>query len=205
VLPAEISNPLHLLRSDRAIARDRGDPMAEFGCLATADPSGRPHARFMTLREIDDDCVTLWANSTSPKVNQLALNGHYELTTYWPTLARQYRLQGSHEWVGAALVQALYSARPWRAKVWDWLYEEMPESTPVPDRNSFVARFESLSSELERLFGSLDQVGPAPGAGLLRLQVRRVDVQEIDDEQRLHDRRLFVHDGDQWSQLLLVP
>jgi len=205
MLPDEIINPLDLMRRDRALARERHDSLAEVGCLATADASGQPHARFITLREIDGSSVTFWASGTSPKLLQLKANGNYELTTYWPTLARQYRLQGSYEWIAAAVAQAEHAARPGRAKLWDWLHEELPQSTPVADRSSLVAKFENLSAGLTRSFGDLDAVAPAPSAGFIRLEPRRVEVQELDLDRRLHDRRVLIRDGDRWTQSLLVP
>jgi pyridoxamine 5'-phosphate oxidase len=85
---------MDLMRRDQAVAREHEDASAEFACLATIDADGQPHARFVSIRRIDSLHVTFWASGTSPKILQLNANGNYALTAYWPTLARQYRLQG---------------------------------------------------------------------------------------------------------------
>lgn len=205
MLPDPITNPLELMQTDREAARERQDPTADFACFATVDGHGQPHARFVTLRGIDGVHVTFWANDTSPKLDHLRTNGRYELTAHWPTLARQYRLQGAYEWIPASELLGEHEARPWRAKVWDWVYEEVPQSAPAPDRSSFVAKFESRSIDLERAFGGQGAVPPPASAGLVRLEPRRVEVQEIDTERRLHDRRLLVRRGELWTQVVLVP
>jgi pyridoxamine 5'-phosphate oxidase len=124
---------------------------------------------------------------------------------YWPALARQYRLEGGYEWIAASVVPAEYAACPWRAKVWDWLHEEMPQSEPAPERDQLVASFERRAAELERTFGGREAVPPSANAGMVRLEPRRVEVQQIDAERRLHDRRVLVRDGERWTQTILVP
>ncbi len=193
------------MRRDQAVARERADPNAEFACLATVDADGQPHARFVTIRAIDNLHVAFWCSGTSPKIRQLNANGRYALTAYWPVLARQYRLEGGYEWIAASLVPDEYAALPWRAKVWDWLHEEMPQSEPGPERDQLVARFESRGAQLERVFGGREAIPPAANAGMVRLEPRRVEVQQIDAERRLHDRRVLVRDGQRWTQTILVP
>jgi pyridoxine/pyridoxamine 5'-phosphate oxidase len=149
--------------------------------------------------------VTFWVHGTSPKLEQLKATGGYELTAYWPTVARQYRLRGQYEWIAASELPTKYADLPWRSKVWDWLHEELPQSTPVSERSDFVDRFEIRRTELERRFGDLKAVPPPASAGVVRLEPRRVEVQEIDTERRLHDRRVLTREGDSWSQMLLVP
>jgi pyridoxamine 5'-phosphate oxidase len=205
MLPNNISNPLDLMRSDREVARERGDATVDFACFATVDADGEPHARFVNLRVIDSEHVTFRANSTSPKVQQLQSNGSYELTVYWPSVARQYRLRGTYEWIAASKLPAEYASHSWRAKVWDWVHEELAQSAPVPERSHFVERFESCSAELLRSFGDQSAVPPAPSAGIVRLKPRRVEVQEIDSERRLHDRRVLNSADNRWWQELLVP
>jgi len=193
------------MRRDQAVAREHQDASAEFACLATVDADGRPHARFVTIRRIDSFHVTFWASGTSPKIRQLNTNRNYALTAYWPTLARQYRLEGVYHWVAASAVPDEYAALPWRAKIWDWLHEEMPQSAPTLDRGHLVTSFERRGVELERAFGGQEAVPAPANAGMVRLEPQRVEVQQIDAERRLHDRRVLVRDGERWTQAVLVP
>jgi pyridoxamine 5'-phosphate oxidase len=190
---------------DRTVARERRDATAEFACFATVDANGQPHARFVTIRKIDSVHVTFWASDASPKSSHLKDNGKYELTAYWPSLARQYRIQGIYHWIAASEVPDEYAVLPWRAKVWDWLHSEVPQSSPAPDRSSFVKKFESCGAELDRRFGGQEAVPPPANAGLVCLEPRRVEVQQIDAERRLHDRRLFIRERAMWTQEILVP
>ena len=101
MLPDVIDDPLGLLGADLEAVRTLGGPMAGSGCLATVDADGQPHARMVTLREVDEASVWFWSFRTSPKVKQLEATGRYELTTWWPSTLRQYRMQGDFAWVPA--------------------------------------------------------------------------------------------------------
>lgn len=57
MLPDVIENPLRLLSADLEAVRTLGGPMAGVGCLATVDADGQPHARMVTLREVDEASV----------------------------------------------------------------------------------------------------------------------------------------------------
>lgn len=205
MLPETIANPLSLMRADRELARQRQDAFADLACFATVDANKQPHARFVTLRAFDDEHVAFWASASSPKLDQLRSTGNYELTTYWPTLARQYRLRGTYEWIAASEVREQFAALPWRTRVWSWLHEELAQSTPVSERSQFVDGFWRCGAALERLFGNQNAVPPPADVGLVRLAPSRVEVQALDLAHRLHDRRVLSRAGNGWSQVILVP
>jgi len=205
MLPENITSPLDLLREDREAARAQNDAHADFACFATVDEYGQPHARFVTMRTIDAVRVTFWSNDTSPKTQQLKSSSRYELTVYWSSLQRQYRLQGNYRWVAASDLPDEYAGSTWRGKVWDWLHQELPQSGPLVARSHLVTRFEQRELELEQQFEDKQSVPPPASAGLIQLEPWRVEVQALDTLRRIHDRRLLVRDGQLWTQQLLIP
>lgn len=199
VLPDEIDDPMRLLGTDLKRARELGDPMAGMGCLATADADGQPHARMVTLSEIEEGCVRIWTSRNSPKARQLETSLRYELTTWWPSVLRQYRLRGEFDWTEEAELAERFATRPDRSKLWGWLHEELPESSVVPDGIELAERYEAAQ---RRFAGSVPM---SPSVGLLCLRIKRVEVQQIDMHRRIHDRRLLILGDRGWSHVRLVP
>ncbi len=65
--------------------------------LSTTDESGRPDARVLLLKNIDERGFHFAATAASAKGHQLAQNPDVALTFYWPQLGRQVRLRGYAE------------------------------------------------------------------------------------------------------------
>src|SRR5687768_2356545 len=66
-------------------------PLAEAMTLATATPEGRPSARMVLLKQVDDEGFVFFTNYHSAKAAQLESNPHAALVFYWVTLERQVR------------------------------------------------------------------------------------------------------------------
>ena len=63
--------------------------MAAVCVLATVDEDGRPEARTLVLRQVEDD-LALFMHTSSPKWQQLQHGG--SINTYWPSVEIQYRM-----------------------------------------------------------------------------------------------------------------
>lgn len=205
MLPELIEDPLALLREDLQRARGHNDRHASSATLATVEDD-QPALRVVTLRLHEDDRLLVSANATSPKAHALRRNPRCELLFYWASLQRQYRLRGAASFVSAAELPELYRHVPWRSKTWDHVYESLPQSTPVQTRSEFVAPFREQLSALQARHPSASEVPATLSAGYLAVVPDAIDVQELDLEERLHDRRLFTREGEgPWVQTLLVP
>src|SRR5688500_13141156 len=65
--------------------------------LATADRSGRPSARIVLIREVDQRGFVFFTNYGSRKARELTENPRAALCQHWPTLQEQIRVEGSVE------------------------------------------------------------------------------------------------------------
>jgi pyridoxamine 5'-phosphate oxidase len=72
-----------------------GLPLPEAMTLATATPDGKPSARMVLLKQVDDDGFVFFTNYRSAKAAQLDANPYAALVFYWATLDRQVRVEGS--------------------------------------------------------------------------------------------------------------
>jgi len=62
--------------------------------LSTVDTEGRPDARVVVLKDVDQHGWDVSFSAASPKGSQLAANPHVALTFFWPSRGRQVRVRG---------------------------------------------------------------------------------------------------------------
>ncbi len=68
------------------------DPVAV--TLATATPDGRPSARVILLRRVDEQGFGFFTNYASRKARELTENPYAAICAYWPWLDEQARIEG---------------------------------------------------------------------------------------------------------------
>ena len=192
------TDPVALLREDRARASERGDPMANLCVLATVD-AGEPEARTMVLRDVEpatsgSPSFGLFVNSTSPKFREFRQSSTVVIVVYLPSLAVQYRLRCTLEQFPEDLVRISWRLRPPIPKRMDWLYEDRPQSSVVDSRGALV----------ELLDGPEPASAPESAVGfrLVPESVERLDLGTADG---VHDRRRYAFDGQSWGEEVLVP
>src|SRR5215204_3905150 len=69
-------------------------PLPEAMTLATATPDGRPSARMVLLKQVDQNGFVFFTNYRSAKASQLDGNPYAALVFYWSQLDRQVRVEG---------------------------------------------------------------------------------------------------------------
>lgn len=179
---------------DEARAAESNDPEA-MG-LATVNEAGRPSLRMVLLKGHGPDGFVFYTNEESAKGRELARNPNAALLFHWKSLRRQVRLEGSVTRVSDAEADAYFASRARDSQLGAWASDQ---SRPLDNRSTFEARFE----EMKRRFEGGDVPRPAHWGGY-RLVPDRFEFW-TDREHRLHERRLFVRDGDRWTEGLLYP
>jgi pyridoxamine 5'-phosphate oxidase len=114
--------------------------------LATATPDGRPSARVVLLKAIDEAGFTFHTNYDSRKGRELAGNPWAALAFYWPALERQVRVEGSVERMPPAESDAYFQTRPLGSRLGAWA---SPQSAVVPDREALEQRLREVARRYE--------------------------------------------------------
>lgn len=179
---------------DEATAREPGDATAM--ALATASPDGVPSARMVLLKAADARGFVFYSNAGSRKGEDLAANPRAALVFYWPTLARQVRIEGRVEPVSEAEADAYFASRPRISKLGAWASDQ---SRPLADN----AALERRLGELEARYPGEDIPRPPHWRGW-RVLPERMEFWR-DMPHRLHERTLFTRLGDGWSASKLFP
>jgi pyridoxamine 5'-phosphate oxidase len=181
-----------------AEARDITNDRAAAMTIATASRQGRPSARVVLLRGIDERGLVFYTNYDSRKAEDLDANPHAAALFYWPELDRQVRVEGAITRVARAESEAYFAQRPRGHQIGAWA---SPQSTPIPDR----AFLQSLFDDAEARFADPGVVVPRPpfwGGYRLTPDVVEFWVNRVD---RLHDRVRYRRAGDEWVIERLAP
>jgi pyridoxamine 5'-phosphate oxidase len=170
------------------------DPVAV--TLATADLAGRPSARIVLLRRVDDRGFVFYTNYESRKGIELEANPFAALCCYWPWLEEQVRIEGRVERVSEAESEEYFAARPRGSQIGAWASDQ---SRVLTDRATLEARYESLQIE----FGDAPVPRP-PHWGGYRIAPDRIEFWKA-GTCRLHQRHVYIRDGVGWRAEILYP
>lgn len=190
------ADPHALFEEWFALARssEPNDPNAM--ALATADEAGRPSVRMVLLKGHDARGFVFYTNQDSRKGNELEANPFAALLLHWKSLRRQVRVEGRVECVSSAEADAYFASRSRDSQLGAWASDQ---SRPLDRRETFEKRYE----EMRARFDGGDVPRPSRWSGF-RVVPDRIEFWS-DRPHRLHERRLFVRSGEDWTEGLLYP
>src|SRR5262249_37997394 len=171
-------------------------PLAEAMTLATATPDGKPSARMVLLKQVDDAGFVFYTNYNSAKAQQLDANPNAALVFYWAQLDRQVRVEGSVSRTSAEESRGYFATRPRESQIGAWASEQ---SEVIESR----AVLEERAIELEKQYRDREIDCPEHWGGY-RLKPERIEFWKSRIG-RLHDRILYQRDGDGWITTRLAP
>ncbi|WP_437774691.1 pyridoxamine 5'-phosphate oxidase [Sorangium sp. So ce1097] len=195
-MTTEPTDPLVLAR-DLLEQRQTTEPTdATAMTLATVDASGRPSARMVLLKGIDDRGFVFFTNYASRKAADLEANPFAALCIHWAKAAEQIRVEGRVERISDAESDAYFATRPRGSQIGAWASRQ---SAPLPSRERLIERVR----EIEARFDGRPVPRPAFWGGY-RVVPERVELWR-GQESRLHDRVVYLRDGDGWRVERLYP
>lgn len=164
--------------------------------LATVNADGQPSVRMVLLKGHGPDGFVFYTNRESRKAGELAAVPKAALLFHWKSLRRQIRIEGAVSRVSDAESDAYFASRSRDSQLGAWASDQ---SRPLDARATFEARYEEARARFEG-----GEVPRPPHWGGYRVAPSAIEFWQ-DREHRLHERRLFVREGDDWSEGLLYP
>lgn len=178
-------------------AIDANIQMPEAMTLATATPDGRPAARMVLLKQVDDNGFVFFTNYRSAKARQLDANPYAALVFYWDQLERQVRIEGSVVRTSMEESSEYFQTRPRESQIGAWASDQ---SAVITSRGILEQR----AKELESLYCDREVECPEHWGGY-RLKPDRIEFWK-GRLGRLHDRILYQRASDGiWTITRLAP
>lgn len=164
--------------------------------LATVSRDGKPSARIVLLKRVDNRGFEFYTNYRSRKGVELSANPNAALAFHWEPLGRQVRIEGKVTVLTAEESDAYFRSRPVEHQVGAWA---SPQSEPAT-REELDRRFE----EAKARFAGGDVPRP-PHWGGYRVAPRSIEFWQ-QRQARLHDRiRYERQGGGSWRFQRLSP
>jgi pyridoxamine 5'-phosphate oxidase len=195
--PTDVSaDPLIQFRSWFADAQSAGllDPNAM--TLATATPDGRPSARVVLLKTIDERGFGFFTDYRSRKAQELDANPRAALSFSWLELERQVRIEGTVSRMTADESAGYFQSRPLGSRYGAWA---SVQSAVIRDRAWLEAEVHGVEARFPD-----GEVPLPPHWGGFRLAPELYEFWQ-GRQSRLHDRVQYRKDGDAWIIERLSP
>jgi pyridoxamine 5'-phosphate oxidase len=175
-------------------ARGR-EPDATAMALATASRDGRPSARMVLLKGVDERGFVFYTNYRSRKARDIEDTRRASLLFYWPATERQIRIEGAIEEVSGEESDAYFRTRALESR---WSVYASPQSEPVVSREWL----ELAAEEARKQFG--DDVPRPSWWGGYRVVPDQFEFWQARPG-RLHDRLRYVKIPSGWRRERLGP
>ena len=165
--------------------------------LATADKQGRPSARVVLLKGVDQRGFIFYTNYESRKGQELAENPQAALVLYWPDQERQVCMAGEISKLPSAESDAYFKTRPRGSQLAAWASKQ---SATIQDR----AVLEEAWKQIEAQYTDREPPRPPFWGGYL-LSPSRIEFWQ-GRPNRLHDRFRYTRQKDKtWVIERLSP
>lgn len=211
-------SPIHKIRSEyiKSALNEKdmnGDPIQQFihwfnealhadviepssMTVATANSAGRPSARTVLLKNIDERGFVFYTNYDSQKGKDISENNQVSILFFWPELERQVRIEGLAEKLSRQESEAYFHSRPIGSQIGAIT---SPQSAVIESREFLDCR----NKELEAEYKDKEIPMPAHWGGYL-IVPHRIEFWQ-GGASRLHDRLVYTCLNEEWKLERLAP
>ncbi|HRN94434.1 MAG TPA: pyridoxamine 5'-phosphate oxidase [Chitinophagales bacterium] len=161
--------------------------------LATATANGKPSARIVLLKEVDEKGFVFFTNYLSRKGSEITANPQAALLFFWDVLERQIRVEGTLKKIAESESENYFNSRPLESRIGAIISKQ---SCVVKSREALELAFNKAkeSSEIKR---------PQNWGGYLLVPAYFEFWQG--GANRIHDRITYTKHQENWLIQRLAP
>ncbi len=165
--------------------------------LATIAPNGRPKARIVLLKHVEEQGLLFYTNYDSQKGQDLVANPVASLVFFWDAQQRQVRVEGTVEKISEASSRDYFQSRPKGSQIGA---TASPQSQVIPNREILQDRVQALEEKYAE-----EEILPLPDNwGGFRLVPDCFEFWQ-GRSSRLHDRIRYRLVEGEWLRERLAP
>ena len=166
--------------------------------LATCTPEGKPSARIVLLKGVEEEGFVFFTNYNSRKGRELEQNPRAALVFLWHELQRQVRVEGTVKKISPEASTLYFQSRPKDSQIGAWA---SPQSSPIESRMALEQKAEDLAGK----YATMDRLPRPLHWGGYALTPTSVEFWQ-GRSSRLHDRIRYRLEGDgAWKVERLAP
>jgi pyridoxamine 5'-phosphate oxidase len=193
--PAAGAHPLRILERWLEEARSVGVEDPTRVAFVTASAAAAPSARTVQLKRFEPEALLFTSTLYTRKARDLAENPQMALLFHWPAAERQVHITGTAELAERALAEELFDERELVRRVQTIASRQ---GEPIDDLEQVRARHAHLMSTLEAPPSCPEDWGA--------IRVTPVSVELMTEApDRIHERALWLREGEGWRRSLLSP
>jgi pyridoxamine 5'-phosphate oxidase len=189
-------DPLVIFEAWFAEAHAADARFADAMTLATATPDGRPSARTVLYKGLNQGRVCFVTNYGSAKGQELEQNPRAALVFFWSSLNRQVRFEGRAEPASAEWSDRYFAARVRMSQIGAWA---SAQSQVIASRDVLETRITETEARFEG-----NPVTRPPFWGGYMLVPERIEFW-LGQDARLHDRFSYTRAVTGWDVARLSP
>jgi pyridoxamine 5'-phosphate oxidase len=164
--------------------------------LATVGEDGKPHARIVLLKAVDDDGFVFFTNYHSQKGKDLETHPHAALVFFWNELERQVRIEGRVEKISEEESTAYFESRPEGSRIGAW---SSPQSSIIKTRDILEENYSHFTEKFKD-----GNIPKPPHWGGYRVIAEKIEFWQ-GRSSRMHDRIQFFLENSIWKLRRLAP
>lgn len=197
--PENVSpNPFQQFKDWFSVASESGILEPNAMTLASATAEGKPSARIVLLKGIDEKGFLFYTNYESRKGEELIENPQAALIFYWDTLHRQVRIEGKVEKASQKTSDDYFNKRPKGSQIGAWA---SPQSRMIDSRSIL----ENNKASLNEKYADQDHLPRPKHWGGFRVKPQRIEFWQGRNN-RLHDRVVYEKQKNgRWKIFRLAP
>ncbi|MFN8292792.1 MAG: pyridoxamine 5'-phosphate oxidase [Chitinophagales bacterium] len=161
--------------------------------LATATHSGKPSARVVLLKEVNQEGFVFYTNYLSRKGKEIGENPYATILFFWDALERQVRIEGILKKVDEATSEAYFNSRPLESRI----------GAIVSAQSTVIESAQVLETLFEQTKAAGNIVRPKHWGGYVLMPDYFEFWQGRPD--RIHDRIAYTQTKSEWLIQRLAP